>query len=147
MIAGVPVSVCSARGVARGRLTPTRFMPRLPLAPVLARPSLRSSLAHAFGAHASAPARSGPRSCLAAILTRARLRAVTSVPRRLLIRGHVGVKFGEDGVPVGYPYVDAVEDPGGGVRCGRSPCGGADLVTHRDTQRVRLDRLLYVVGQ
>src|SRR6476620_12492052 len=126
---------------------PSVLIPRLPLPPVLARASLRSSLAPAFGAHASAPARSGPRSCLAAVLTRARLRAVTSVPRRLLIRGHVGVKLGEDGVPVGYPYFDAVEDAGGSVRCGRSPCGGADLVTHRDTQRVRLDRLLYVVGQ
>ena len=37
-------------------------MPRLPLAPVLA--ALRSSLALAFGAHASTPARSGPRCSL-----------------------------------------------------------------------------------
>src|SRR6478736_4047198 len=145
VIAGVRVSIGSAcRVVARGRPIPTRFMPRLPLAPVLARASLRSSLAHAFGAHASAPARSGPVSlprlplapvlaraslrsslavvfgCFATTLTRARLRAVTSVPGRLLIRGHVGVKLGEDGVPVGYPSVDAVEDAGGSVRCGRS---------------------------
>src|ERR1700741_4937867 len=76
------------------------FMPRLPLAPVLARPSPRSSLAIVFGCscldsrslrsslvprhdphsrsssgvHASTPARSGPRSSLATILTRDRLR-------------------------------------------------------------------------
>src|SRR6478672_970131 len=84
------------------------LMPRLPLAPVLARSSLRSSLALGFGcsclashslrsslvpccdphsrsasgAHASPPTRSGPRSFLAAILTRARLRVlVTPLPR------------------------------------------------------------------
>src|SRR6478609_10569507 len=49
----------------------TLLIARLPLAPVLA--ALRSSLALAFGAHCSAPSRSGPR--CAAILTRARLRA------------------------------------------------------------------------
>src|SRR6476646_7513869 len=88
------------------------FMPRLPLAPVLARPSLRSSLAIVFGCscldprplpssllprraphprsssgvHASTPARSGPRSSLAAILTRDRLRVFMRDPPSLLAR-------------------------------------------------------------
>src|SRR6476619_5916782 len=148
VIAGVWVSIGSAcRVVARGRPTPTRFMPRLPLAPVLARASLRSSLAPAFGAHASAPARSGPRSCLAAILTRARLRAVTSVPRRLLVCGQVGIEFGEHGVPVRHPHLDAVEHCCRRVRCIRTGSGGADLVAHRDAERIGLDRLLDIIGQ
>src|SRR6185369_16369560 len=102
------------------------LMPRLPLAPVLARSLLRSSLALGFGcsclashslrsslvpccdphsrsasgAHASPPTRSGPRSFLAAILTRARLRVLmprlplAPVLARSLLRSSLALGFG-----------------------------------------------------
>src|SRR6478752_977807 len=102
------------------------LMPRLPLAPVLARSLLRSSLALGFGcsclasrplrsslvpccdphsrsasgAHASPPARCGPRSFLAAILTRARLRVLmprlplAAVLARSLLRSSLALGFG-----------------------------------------------------
>src|SRR6476469_2472739 len=69
VIAGVRVSIGSAcRVVARGRPIPTRFMPRLPLAPVLCRcldsHSLRSSLVPRCDPHSrsssGAHARSAP---------------------------------------------------------------------------------------
>src|SRR6476620_1117514 len=56
------------------------IMARLLLAALLARASLRCSLVVAFGDHGSAPSRCAPRSCLAAMLTRRRLRGSRPSP-------------------------------------------------------------------
>src|SRR6478609_3306308 len=116
----------AARPFGPAPTTIALLMPRLPLAPVLARSLLRSSLALGFGcsclashslrsslvpccdphsrsasgAHASPPTRCGPRSFLAAILTRARLRVLmprlplAAVLARSLLRSSLALGFG-----------------------------------------------------
>ena len=111
----------------RGRPTPTRLMPRLRRSACrIARsvPSLRSSLA--------------------AIR---RSRAITSATGRLLVRGDVGVQFGEHGVPVRHPHVDARRAPPPVCSVRPNPLRWCGSGRGPGCPARRAHRLLDVVGQ
>src|SRR6185437_11302079 len=71
-----------------------------------------ASLAVGFDAHASTPARSGPRSCLAAILTRGRLRVLMSAHCSFRYQGVVVVPGNAEEFGADLPGVRAEERRG-----------------------------------